>query len=138
VTVIFAFVIISSEVLHNSTLSTERCSRHSASTASQLSQVIAAKLEDGNIQAAIRILSSEEGLVTPSEQSFSNIQQHRKAAMVFRINLCIQACQSHNQMCVAPFCLSHLALPEVQTACDLNICEISCYAMNPVTSFWAH
>jgi len=42
--------------------------------------VITAKLENGNIKAAIRILSSEEGPVTPSENSFSSLKSKHPTA----------------------------------------------------------
>jgi len=123
--------------LHNSTLLTERGSRRSGSTASQLSQVITVKLEDGNIKADIRILSSEEGPVTPSEQSFSSLKSKRPTASKpsdgfpnlsqYSSLLVTDSCgitQARQQMeeskSITPFCFFHLALLEVQTAHDLN------------------
>ena len=40
-----------------------------------LAQAIAAKLEDGNIRAAIRILCSDDTLATPSAETLSKLQQ---------------------------------------------------------------
>ena len=50
---------------------TERYIRRPASSSTMLSQAITAKLEDGNIKAAVRILSSEEDPAVPSAQNLA-------------------------------------------------------------------
>jgi hypothetical protein len=60
------------EILQDS--SAKRVGGRSVSASEQLAHAVSAKLEDGNIAAAIRILCSEESPAVPSMNSFRNLQ----------------------------------------------------------------
>ena len=55
-------------------------SRHHTTPSSLLSQAVSAKLEDGNIKAAIRLLNSEEDPAVPSEQTFAQLKMKHPSA----------------------------------------------------------
>ena len=59
---------------------TAHLGRHSASNSALLSQAVAAKLEDGKLRAAIRILISEDSPESPSLASLSKLQEKHPPA----------------------------------------------------------
>jgi len=49
---------------------------------SQLSQAVAAKLEDGNVRAVVRLLMSEDSPAEPSSDSLAKLQEKHPQATV--------------------------------------------------------
>jgi len=96
----------------------------SASDSALLSQAVAAKLEDGNVRAAIRILNSEESPEPPSLASLSKLQEKHPPPLAwtqrshYRHNF--PALPWMRQKCGKQCCPFPRAHQEVQTACDLS------------------
>jgi len=72
----------------------EEVKRTRTSGDSRLSQAVSAKLEDGNIRAAIRLLMSEDTPAAPSAESFDKLSQKHPPASVSAADL---PCPSQGQ-----------------------------------------
>jgi len=112
-------------VAHNQVISTRS---HNKPASSSLAQAVSAKLEDGNLRAAIKIICSDDSPAQPTGDALQKLQEKQPPASVGLDDLpdiCrTQLCRLPNSKCARQSYLSQ-PVPRVdQLACVPNISKI--------------
>jgi len=112
-------------VAHNQVISTRS---HNKPASSSLAQAVSAKLEDGNLRAAIKIICSDDSPAQPTGDALQKLREKQPPASVGLDDLpdiCrTQLCRLPNSKCARQSYLSQ-PVPRVdQLACVPNISKI--------------